>query len=94
MAAKKLRDFLLDVPQQRKALLFGFRPTNPGVSLHDSISGNPFTDRSLGFQVLDPLPTQVQAPNGEVTDELLNQWLAKYNTAPTAFSISTGQNEG
>jgi Ca-activated chloride channel family protein len=90
-AAKKFRDFLLDVPQQRKALRFGFRPINPGVSLHDSISGNPFTDTSLGFQVPDQLPPQVPSPGGDVTDELLKQWLAKYNLAPTALSISTEQ---
>ncbi len=91
VAAKKFRDFLLDVPQQRKALRFGFRPINPSVSLHDSISGNPFTDTSLGLQIPDQLPPQVPSPSGDVTDELLKQWLAKYNLAPTALSISTEQ---
>jgi hypothetical protein len=80
----------LDVPQQRKALLFGFRPINSNVTLNDSIPGNPFTDASLGFKVSEQLPRQVQAPNGDVTDELLKQWLAKYNSVPTALSISTG----
>jgi len=92
-AARKFRDFLLDVPQQRKALRSGFRPTNSNVSLHDSIPGNPFTDTSLGFQVPSQLPTQVPPPNGDVTDELLKQWLARYDTAPTALSISTGQTQ-
>ncbi len=91
MAAKKFRDFLLDVPQQRKALLSGFRPINPSVSLHDSISGNPFTDTSLGFQIPDRLPTQVPSPSGDVTDELIKQWVARYNLAPTALSMSTEQ---
>jgi serine/threonine protein kinase len=93
MAAKKFRDFLLDAPQQRKALLSGFRPINSSVSLKDSISGNPFTDTSLGFPVLDTLPTQVQAPDGDVIDELLNQWLARYKTSSTAVSISTRQQQ-
>ena len=88
-AAKKFRDFLLDVPQQRKALLSGFRPVNSSVSLHDPISGNPFTDATLGFQVPGQLPTQVQTPTGDVIDELLKQWLSRYNTAPTALSILT-----
>ena len=88
MAAKKFRDFLLDVPQQRKALLSGFRPTNPNITLSDPISGNPFTDTSFGFQVPSQLPPQVQAPNGEVIDELLKQWLSKYDTAPTALATS------
>jgi ABC-type sulfate transport system substrate-binding protein len=91
MAAQKFRDFLLDVPQQRKALLSGFRPINSNVSLHDSIPENPFNDASLGSQIPDQIPNQVQAPNGDVTDELLKQWLDKYNLAPTALSISTGQ---
>jgi serine/threonine protein kinase len=94
MAAKAFRDFLLDVPQQRKALFYGFRPFNPNVSLNDSISGNPFIDTSLGFQVLERLPAQVQVPNGDVTDELLKQWLDKYDKASTALSISTGQMQG
>ncbi len=81
MAAQKFRDFLLDVPAQRKALLFGFRSTNPNVSLQDAIPGNPFTDASLGFQVPNQLPSQVQAPSGDVTDALLNQWLVRYKTA-------------
>jgi serine/threonine protein kinase len=91
VAAKKFRDFLLDVPQQRKALLSGFRPTNPNVSLRDSIPGNPFTDASLGFQVPDRLPSQVQAPSGDVTDALLNHWLVRYKTASTVLSTSTEQ---
>lgn len=93
-AAKKFRDFLLGLPQQRKALLSGFRPANLDLSLHDPVSGNPFNDTSLGFKALDSLPTQVQAPSGEVTDELLKQWLSRYNTAPTALSISMGPYEG
>jgi hypothetical protein len=91
LAAKKFRDFLLDVPQQRKALLSGFRPINSSVSLHDSITSNPFNDASLGFQVPDQLPTQVQAPNGDVADELIKQWLARYDLAPTALSIPVEQ---
>jgi ABC-type sulfate transport system substrate-binding protein len=82
-AAQKFRDFLLDGPQQRKALLAGFRPINSSVSLHDPISGNPFTDTSLGFQVPDQLPSQVLAPRGDVTDELIKQWKQKYDTTQT-----------
>src|SRR5262249_34857633 len=82
-AAKTFRDFLLDSPQQRKALLAGFRPINSSVSLHDPISRNPFTDTSLGFQVPDQLPSQVLAPHGDVTDELIKQWKHKYDTTPT-----------
>jgi serine/threonine protein kinase/ABC-type sulfate transport system substrate-binding protein len=84
-AARQFRDFLLDKPQQQKALLFGFRPANSDVSLQDPISGNRFTDKSLGFQIPpDQSLTQVQAPSGDVTDELLNQWLARYDKAPTS----------
>jgi serine/threonine protein kinase len=92
-AAKTFREFLLDGPQQRKALLSGFRPMNPKVSLQDSISGNPFTNTSLGFSVSNQLPPQVQAPSGDVTDELIQQWINKYDSAPTALSISTKQTQ-
>ena len=91
-AAKAFRDFLLGKDQQQQALLQGFRPVNPDVTIHDSISGNPFT-ANLGFQVLNQLPTQVQAPRGDVIDELINQWLAKYSGVSTALSINSEQTQ-
>jgi hypothetical protein len=83
-AAQKFRDFLLDVPQQRKALLAGFRPyTKSGVSLHDPISRNPFNDTPPDFQVPDQLPAQVLTPHGDVIDELIKQWKTKYDGVTT-----------
>jgi hypothetical protein len=83
---------LLAAPQQRKALLAGFRPVNSDVSITDSIANNPFNDTAtLGFKPPTQLPTQVQSPSGDVVDELITQWLAKYQSAPTALSIMPGQ---
>ncbi len=93
-AAQKFRSFLLDAQQQRKALVNGFRPVNSSVSITDSMQGNPFTDKTLGFTIPTQLPTQVAAPNGDVVDELLKQWLAKYSSAPTALSITSDKEKG
>jgi hypothetical protein len=96
----KFRDFLLDAPQQHKALLKGFRPTNPQVALTEQVTGNPFTtpfEKPLPT-VQIAVPTQLTnlaaTPNGDVTDTLLQQWFNSYNGAPTALSISSDSNKG
>ncbi len=99
-AAMKFRDFLLAAPQQHKALLKGFRPTNPQVALTEQVTENPFTtpfEKPLPT-VQIAVPTQLTnlaaAPNGDVTDTLLQQWFNSYNGAPTALSISSDSNKG
>jgi serine/threonine protein kinase len=99
-AAMKFRDFLLDVPQQHKALLKGFRPTNSQVALTEKVAGNPFTiplDNPLPtVQIAAPLQLTnlAAAPNGDVIDTLMQQWLTSYDGAPTALSISPDSNKG
>ena len=96
----KFRDFLLDVPQQHKALLKGFRPINSQVALTEQVTGNPFT-----IPLEQPIPTVqivvplqltnlAAAPNGDVTDALLQQWLNSYDGAPSALSMSSDSNKG
>ncbi|HEX3642932.1 MAG TPA: hypothetical protein VHV10_16735, partial [Ktedonobacteraceae bacterium] len=91
---------LLDAPQQRKALLRGFRPTNSQVALTEKVAGNPFTiplDNPLPtVQIAAPLQLTnlAAAPNGDVTDTLIQQWLTSYGGAPTALSISPDSNKG
>jgi ABC-type sulfate transport system substrate-binding protein len=48
VAAKQFRDFLLQIPQQKHALLYGFRPSSTSVQLTDNtVSQNPFLQFGL-----------------------------------------------
>ncbi len=93
-AARKFRDFLLDVPQQRKALLSGFRPTNLSVSITDQIASNPFNvkfDPLANGQTItipDQITNIASSPDGDTVDALIDLWLQNYNSAPTALSIT------
>lgn len=83
-AAKILRDFLLDKPQQQLALHYGLRPVNQDVHITDSISNNLFTPQN---QVLaqrinmnDIVP--VQLPDSGVVSAILQKWSTTYSTFP------------
>jgi serine/threonine protein kinase len=86
LAAKAFRDFLLAVPQQRQALISGFRPTNPNVHITDNISGNPFVGQSSDIQIKPQIQPLAQAPGGDVVNELIKQWSDRYFDASTSPS--------
>ena len=85
MAAKQFRDFLLQIPQQKHALQYGFRPSNTSVQLTDkTVSQNPFlqfgqiSPKSALNETIQPL---AQTPGGDVVDALINLWQSNYGTA-------------
>lgn len=61
-AALKLRDYFYSVANQKEALRYGLRPTNPDVPLAGT-SGNPLADN-----VGDTGGIQLQLPRAEVAD--------------------------
>lgn len=86
LAAKAFRDFLLAVPQQKQALISGFRPTNPDVHITDNIPGNPFVGQPPGIQIKSQIQPLAQAPGGDVVSELIKQWSDRYVDASTSPS--------
>lgn len=85
-AAKAFRDFLLAVDQQQRALVSGFRPTNPNVRITDKVAGNPFVGQSPDIQIKGQIQPLAQAPGGDVIDELMKQWSDRYRDASTSPS--------
>jgi ABC-type sulfate transport system substrate-binding protein len=86
LAAKAFRDFLLAVPQQKQALISGFRPTNPNVHITENISGNPFVGQTPDIQIKSQIQPLAQAPGGDVVNELIKQWSDRYFDASTSPS--------
>lgn len=72
-AAKVLRDFLLSVPIQQRALDSGFRPANPDVKVLTADPNNPW-NRLKPFGVRVDIPPTAEPPSGEVTRLLLETW--------------------
>jgi hypothetical protein len=72
-AAKVLRDFLLSVPIQQRALDAGFRPANPDVKVLTADPNNPW-NRLKPFGVRVDIPPTAEPPSGEVTRLLLETW--------------------
>ncbi len=70
-AAGRFLDFLMAEQAQRKALEHGFRPGDPAVPIKDP--GSPFLDLAKYGLRID-LPEVVQAPSGEVIQNLLTGW--------------------
>jgi ABC-type Fe3+ transport system substrate-binding protein len=70
-AAGRFLDFLMAEKAQRKALEHGFRPGDPAVPIKDP--GSPFLDLAKYGLRID-LPEVVQAPSGEVIQNLLTGW--------------------
>jgi Ca-activated chloride channel family protein len=66
-AARTYLDYLLDVPQQQRALAFGFRPGDPSVPL-----GAPI-DRAHGVDPAEPMTT-LEVPPAEVMDAIIKLW--------------------
>lgn len=72
-AAKVLRDFLLSVPIQQRALDAGFRPANPDVKVLTADPNNPW-NRLKPYGVRVDIPPTAEPPSGEVTRLLLETW--------------------
>jgi ABC-type Fe3+ transport system substrate-binding protein len=72
-AARDLRDFLLSVPIQQRALEFGFRPANPDVKVLTADPANPF-NRLKAFGIRVDIPPTAEPPSGEVSRLLLETW--------------------
>ncbi len=85
-AAKAFRDFLLAEPQQRQALLSGFRPTNPQVRFTDSLAGNPFLHQPPDVKVSGVIGPEAQPPAGPVVDALLQEWTQQFGSSATSTS--------
>lgn len=72
-AAKVLRDFLLSVPIQQRALDSGFRPANPDVKVLTADPNNPW-NRLKPYGIRVDIPPTAEPPSGEVTRLLLETW--------------------
>ncbi len=77
-AAMQFRDFLLGADQQRQALTYGFRPSDPSIQLTGAGSKNsPFAQLSQlapdhTFDLRnDP---RANVPSGDIVDALITQW--------------------
>ena len=66
-AALAFRNFLLDTPQQQKALQYGFRPADSKIGL-----GAPF-DVAHGVDASQPR-TLLQVPSGNIVQAVLDSW--------------------
>ncbi len=69
-AAQALRNFLLDAPQQQKALQYGFRPADPGIAL-----GAPI-DSAHGADPGQP-KTLLQIPTADVVRAIKAVWVGQ-----------------
>jgi serine/threonine protein kinase/ABC-type Fe3+ transport system substrate-binding protein len=85
-AALQFRDFLLSAEQQQAAVQKGFRPGDSQVGIDSNIADNPFKRQLPNMTIPRNLTNLAQAPSGAVVEALLQQWLQKYDTAPTALS--------
>jgi hypothetical protein len=67
------RDFLRSNAIQRLALQYGFRPTDPSVTIASDEANNPFkTYASNGVRI--EISQQVETPSAEVVNGLLDLW--------------------
>ena len=66
-AAQAFQNFLLDTPQQQKALQYGFRPANSKVGL-----GAPF-DAAHGVDASQP-KTLLQVPGANIVQSVISSW--------------------
>ncbi len=72
-AAKQFLDFLLSKPAQSAAVLdFGFRSFDDSVTLNQP--GSPFLALADNGIRIENLPVEVEIPDGEVLDALLDFW--------------------
>jgi Ca-activated chloride channel family protein len=66
-AAQLFLDFLLDTPQQEKAIEYGFRPADPSIALDSPL------DSQHGVDPNQP-QTVLPVPSADVIEEILTLW--------------------
>ena len=76
-AAAKFREYLVGREAQTLALQFGFRPTDPNVSISTGDQNNPFTKYAPnGVQAT--IAEQVEVPSADVLNALIQLWQTKF----------------
>lgn len=87
-AARKYIDFLLGNQQQRKAMQYGFRPSDIGITLEAPI------DAAHGVNPKEPTTT-LATPTAEVINAVIEQWRANKKKANIvlAVDVSGSMNE-
>lgn len=81
-AALLFQKFLLEKPQQQKAIEIGFRPADPSISL-----SSPLDDRH-GIDVQQP-KTVLEVPSAEVTQGVLDTWRKVKKPVDLVLAIDT-----
>lgn len=81
-AAKTYIHYLLDKPQQEKALGYGFRPASVDVAV------GPPLDAAHGVDPAEP-KTTLEVPSAEVIDGILNLWRQKKKGAEVVLVLDT-----
>jgi ABC-type sulfate transport system substrate-binding protein len=72
-AASKLLAFLRGAEAQRKALRYGFRPSDTSIPILTEDADNPF-NKAKAFGVTVDIPNVVEAPPGPVIHNLMVTW--------------------
>jgi hypothetical protein len=77
-AAAKFRDYLVGAEAQTLALQYGFRPSDPNVSITAGDANNPFTKYAPnGVQAA--ITQQVEVPPADVLNVLIQLWQSKFS---------------
>lgn len=72
-AAAVFGDYLRSRPMQELALRYGFRPTDPGVSIAADSAFNPFP-KFAGYGVQTDIAAEVETPPADVASALIELW--------------------
>ena len=76
-AAARFRDYLLGREAQQLALRYGFRPSDPGVSIADASPDNPF-GKYAAYGASAAIGAQAETPPADVLNGLLGLWQSKF----------------
>src|SRR6266542_688314 len=76
-AAAKFREYLVGREAQTLALQFGFRPTDPNVSISTGDQNNPFTQYAPNGEQAT-IAEQVEVPSADVLNALIQLWQTKF----------------
>jgi ABC-type Fe3+ transport system substrate-binding protein len=77
-AAAKFRDYLVRPEAQTLALQFGFRPSDPNVSISAGDQNNPFTKYAPNG-VQTAIAGEVEVPPADVLNALIQLWQTKFS---------------
>ena len=81
-AAKQYIDYLLATPQQRKAMQYGFRPSDVSINLE-----SPF-DAEHGVNPKEP-STTLATPSADVINAVIEQWKKHKKKASVVLAVDT-----